>query len=56
MYNEDIKMEFCREVKSTQKSIAWAFARTEPYEVEAGKDTVNVGVLSGREASEQLKQ
>ena len=43
MYNEDIKMEFCREVKSTQKSIAWAFARTEPYEVEAGKDVAEMG-------------
>ncbi len=38
MYNEDVKMEFCRGAKLTQRSIAWAFARMEPYEAEVGKD------------------
>ncbi len=31
-------MEFCRGAKLTQRSIAWAFARMEPYEAEVGKD------------------
>lgn len=40
MYNEDIKMEFCKEMGYTQRSngIAWAFSRMEPYETEARRD------------------